>query len=168
MTLPPSFSTSSVAPLKASRSQTAFPCLAERHCRGRPLLTGKNHWRCRSRHPAFLGSSVAPLKASRSQKCWVPTTATPMVFPCKERASALPVRNHLHHRIIITMSQKRKLLPAALGLLSLASLTRSQKCWVPTTATPMVFPCKERASAAVTLSEARAGRQSHWRRWRPG
>ncbi|PVW88182.1 ABC transporter substrate-binding protein, partial [Klebsiella pneumoniae] len=35
----------------------------------------------------------------------------------------LPVRNHLHHRIIITMSQKRKLLPAALGLLSLASLS---------------------------------------------
>lgn len=35
----------------------------------------------------------------------------------------LPVRNHLHHRIIITMSQKRKLLPAALALLSLASLS---------------------------------------------
>ncbi|BAS39522.1 ABC-type sugar transport system [Klebsiella oxytoca] len=34
----------------------------------------------------------------------------------------LLLRSHLHHRTIITMSQKMKLLPIALGLLSLASV----------------------------------------------
>ncbi|VTM53167.1 sugar ABC transporter periplasmic sugar-binding protein [Klebsiella pneumoniae] len=76
----------------------------------------------------------------------------------------LPVRNHLHHRIIITMSQKRKLLPAALGLLSLASLSvRCRRRPLLTGEKPLALPWS--ALSISGIARPLKARQRRWRNW---
>lgn len=75
----------------------------------------------------------------------------------------LPVRNHLHHRIIITMSQKRKLLPAALGLLSLASLSVAAADALSLQGKPLALPWS--ALSISGIARPLKARQRRWRNW---